>query len=702
MKALVVSADAASRDLLGEVLAERRHDVVAAADVEAVWNACHASDVSLVLLDRILATADGLDLCRPLRAHFGERGAVILVLLDRADTEEMAAALDAGASDCLVKPLDRNAVHLRLAWAERQLTEFAARRDAGEALAYDRDVLQAVLDSLSDPVYFKDTSSRFTRLNQATVAALGCEHPDQVLGKTDIDFYPPPLASQFLADERRILATGQPLSNQFEPQTGAIPEERWLLMSKAAVHSPDGTIVGIVGNAKDVTDHKRAEQTLAGQRHVLDLLASGTPLDQVLEEICRSLESMIAGAFCSVLLLDTEGHRLHYGAAPSLPAGYNAAVDGIEIGPNVGSCGTAAFLQEPVVVEDVATDPRWKDFRALALAHGLRACWSVPILDTADGGVLGTFAVYHREPHAPRNSDMTAVMEAGYLAGVAIRSKRAEAALRESEERFRLLATAAQRQAQELALMDQVRTALAGELDLPALFRTVVEATAAAFGYSLVSLYLVVDDVLHLQHQVGYDRVIDRFPLTTGVAGRVVRSGRSQLIADGPADPDFLAAIAGLGSEVCVPLRDAGQVVGVLILESRQGVVFGDDDLRVMEALAEHVNVAIGRARLFAEARASEARFTAFMDHSPAAAWMKDEQLRFVYVNQTFHRRFGVSAEDLQRQTDAVLFPAAAVHAIQTNDQAVLTSGRELETRGNGTDLGRGGAHLAHAQVSRI
>ena len=103
---------------------------------------------------------------------------------------------------------------------------------------------------------------------------------------------------------------------------------------------------------------------------------------------------------CSVLLLDDDGVHLRHGAGPSLPDEYNRAIDGVTIGPNVGSCGTAAFRGKSIFVEDIASDPLWANFKDLALSHGLRACWSTPILDSQQQ-VLGTFAVYYREPAQP-------------------------------------------------------------------------------------------------------------------------------------------------------------------------------------------------------------------------------------------------------------------------------------------------------------
>jgi PAS domain S-box-containing protein len=140
----------------------------------------------------------------------------------------------------------------------------------------------------------------------------------------------------------------------------------------------------------------------------------------------------------SILLMDEDGVHLRHGAAPSLPEAYNRAIDGIEIGPNVGSCGTAAYRRQSVVVSDIATDPLWAAFKDLAESHGLRACWSTPVMSSR-GQVLGTFALYYRMPSRPAAEDRSVVEILTRTCALAIEHKRAERNLADSEERFRSL-----------------------------------------------------------------------------------------------------------------------------------------------------------------------------------------------------------------------------------------------------------------------
>ncbi|MET0484405.1 MAG: GAF domain-containing protein, partial [Candidatus Rokuibacteriota bacterium] len=188
----------------------------------------------------------------------------------------------------------------------------------------------------------------------------------------------------------------------------------------------------------DITERKRTEALLAGEKRVLEMIAAGEALPTVLDALCRTVEAQREGMHCSVLLV--EGDRLCHGAAPSLPAGYVAVMDGIVGGARGGPSGLALAQREPMIVEDIATDARWRDQRELALTHGLRACWSVPVRDAA-GATMAAFAMYYRTARRPTDADRQLIERAGRVAGVAIGRVRAEAALRASEERYRLLAT---------------------------------------------------------------------------------------------------------------------------------------------------------------------------------------------------------------------------------------------------------------------
>jgi PAS domain S-box-containing protein len=198
------------------------------------------------------------------------------------------------------------------------------------------------------------------------------------------------------------------------------------------VFSPAGDLVEFVGTVIDITERKRAEAMRDGESRILEMIARDAPVEETLEKLVQVVEGQFAGLLCSVLLLDEDGQHLRHGAGPSLPSAYTKAIDGLCIGPKAGSCGTAMHRREPVVVTDILQDPLWEAYRDVVKPYGLRACWSTPILSSA-GKVLGSFAMYYREPRSPGPPETRALEMATHLARIAIERELA----REERERLR-------------------------------------------------------------------------------------------------------------------------------------------------------------------------------------------------------------------------------------------------------------------------
>ena len=167
----------------------------------------------------------------------------------------------------------------------------------------------------------------------------------------------------------------------------------------------------------------------------LKMILIGASLNEVLTSLIGIIEAHSEGMLCSIFLLDEDGLHLQYGAAPNLPEAYRAATDGVRIGPNVGSCGTAAYLRQPVFVSDIASDPRWVNFRDLALQNGLRAAWSTPIM-SHNGKVLGTFCMWYGEVRYPGPAEIQLMDNAGRIAGIAIERDRSQTALTRAFEQI--------------------------------------------------------------------------------------------------------------------------------------------------------------------------------------------------------------------------------------------------------------------------
>ncbi|HEX4771201.1 MAG TPA: PAS domain S-box protein [Bryobacteraceae bacterium] len=216
------------------------------------------------------------------------------------------------------------------------------------------------------------------------------------------------------------------------------PPGRFGGTGKSGLKSGPGESVVRIGEtaAEEERDRKHEQAFHEGQKQVLEMIASAAPLSDILKSILHLIELQSNGMLCSILLLGDDGLHVRHGAAPSLPEGYIRAINGAPIGPKAGSCGTAMYRGKPVIVTDILADPLWEDYRELAQAFGLRACWSTPIL-SARGAVLGSFAMYYHEPRHPNAAEMRLTGVATHLAGIAIERQNAEQALRQSEEKYR-------------------------------------------------------------------------------------------------------------------------------------------------------------------------------------------------------------------------------------------------------------------------
>jgi PAS domain S-box-containing protein len=235
-----------------------------------------------------------------------------------------------------------------------------------------------------------------------------------------------------LAARAKALEVGRPYEIEVRRLRGD-GVYRWFQMRHFPLRDAKGQVILWYLLQTDVEDRKRAEALLAGENRVLELIATGESLSVTLSELCLLVEELCpACVSCSILSLDPKSKRLWHLASPNVPKAYTGAIDGFAIGPEVSSCGTAAYTGKQVIASDIATDSRWSEFRDIALANGLRACWSTPIL-SQQNSVLGTFALFSGEPRGPSATDQEVIAQVTHLAAIAIERIRAEDSLRRSE-----------------------------------------------------------------------------------------------------------------------------------------------------------------------------------------------------------------------------------------------------------------------------
>ncbi len=300
--------------------------------------------------------------------------------------------------------------------------DISDRKQAELALQSSEAELRALFAAMNDLIFVFDIEGRYLKI-APTNPALLYKPPAEVIGQKIHDLFDPETAEFFLDKITTAVSTNQTLSYEYYLEIGG--EQKWF----AATISPmkDNTVLSI---ARDITERKQAENWLTGQKQILEMIAQDASLGDTLNTLVKIIEQQSKNVMGSILILAPDGEHLLHGAAPSLPESYNAAVNGVAIGPNIGSCGTAVYRCKQVIVTDIASDPLWQDFRDLALSFGLRACWSTPILSSG-GQVLGTFAMYYAQPRSPENFELQLIESVRHLAGIAIERKHAEESLKQ-------------------------------------------------------------------------------------------------------------------------------------------------------------------------------------------------------------------------------------------------------------------------------
>jgi len=335
-----------------------------------------------------------------------------------------------------------------------------ASAHAADELATSLAMMHATLESTTDAILVTDEANYVREFNEKYIKLWGIPpHMMVSAHATELwDYISPQLKepSGWLTRVQEIVASSAPETfDVLQLKDGRVFERN------SAIQLIKQRNVGRVWSFRDITQRKRAEDALANEKRVLEKIASGAPLATVLDVLVSGVEAQTCdGMMCTVLIFDDDAQCLRHGAAPSLPEEYNKLVDGIRIGPRVGSCGSAAYKRERVFATDIASDPHWADYAELAAAFGLGACCSTPVF-SSDGILLGTVAMYYRHPHEPSAHDRELIRMATHLAGIVI-----ERAL--AVEQLRVAKLAAEQRAQEITqaydILQSTQEALNAEL----------------------------------------------------------------------------------------------------------------------------------------------------------------------------------------------------------------------------------------------
>ncbi|PKB24751.1 ATP-binding protein [Janthinobacterium sp. 64] len=391
-----------------------------------------AGGTDLILLDAALAGTNIGATCMRLRNAGGRHGVPLLLMSATPSAEEQGRSVGAGASDYIKMPFNARDV------AEKILMELAlhkAEAPAPRASTPPRPLhpqtlevnYHSILAGSPDAVLLFDIDNRLLiDANHLAEELFGMPLAGLLQGGME------PLFPQHQSDGR---ASPQLLEEKIRDTL----QGKIVVFRASCCHRDSHPIaceirlmrLSVPGRQLvhariiDLTERNLAEAMRAGQSALLEMVAKGAPLIPTLNQLLLLIEGQSRGVLCSIMLLDDDGVHMHSAVGPSLPPEYMALLEGVAIGAGVGSCGTAMFLREPVVVSDIMRDPLWTPYRELAAPFGLRACWSQPIFGQ-DGSVLGSFAMYYREVRQPDARDLELIDTATDLAGIAIGRMRHE------------------------------------------------------------------------------------------------------------------------------------------------------------------------------------------------------------------------------------------------------------------------------------
>jgi diguanylate cyclase (GGDEF)-like protein/PAS domain S-box-containing protein len=304
------------------------------------------------------------------------------------------------------------------------MLDITERKQAEMLVAERERDFRTLAENAPELIIRYDKECRRIYANPAYAKDMGVQRAD-VANKTPLQFWQPSnvSAENYMAQLRRVMETGES-SEVFLEWMSADGRLQYRCLSLVAEYDTDGEPCGALAIGHDIGASRKSEMLATIRMSIFEELAKGGDIREVLSIVADFVEVSSPGLLCSILLVDAEGKHLLTAAAPSLPAFYSEAVNGIAIGEGVGCCGTAAWRGEAVLAEDIYRHPYWKDYRSLAAQAGLAACWSFPLKGV--DGMLGTFAVYRRATGLPTEEDMALIREASHLAVISIERKQRE------------------------------------------------------------------------------------------------------------------------------------------------------------------------------------------------------------------------------------------------------------------------------------
>src|SRR6266550_2583680 len=355
--------------------------------------------------------------------------------------KKSAAAVPFAEQKGFAEEMDRRVAQrtAELTAANEQLRkELAEHKRAKDAAREGEINFDLIVNSIPVPVAVTSPSGEVEALNQPTLEYFGKTFEELSSWKASDVVHPDDL-QHTIATQQRAHETGSAYNVESRHRR-ADGIYRWFNVRGFPLRDAEGRILRWFHLLIDIDDRKRAEAQLAGEKRLLEMVASGSALTDVLTALCRFVEDTAADCKCGIYLIDWSEPKFHTGAAPSMPATFNDALEGLTVEATAGPCGLAALTGSQAIAEDLESDLDWQQslIRPLALGHGLRAHWSTPIC-SRDGSVLGTFAIFQHNPSSPTQFQLDLIDQVTHIASIAIERAGQQSMLSESEQRFRAI-----------------------------------------------------------------------------------------------------------------------------------------------------------------------------------------------------------------------------------------------------------------------
>ena len=472
---------------------------------------------------------------------------------------------------------------------------------------------QTIFENSEEGIWLIDESNKTVLVNKKLCEILGYA-PEEMIGKKLFDFMDWKWQQEA---EKQIARRKEGVSEHHEFVLLRNDGSRiWVRLASSPLKDQSGKYVGGLALVSDITKIKREQVLLNAQKNILELMTAGGSLQEALNVLIYAIESVIEGVIGSVLLFDEHGGRVLTGAAPNLSQEFSDAINMAPIGPSAGSCGTAIFRKKTVVVEDIANDVLWKDYKDLALSHGLRACWSNPII-SHDGKVLGTFAMYFKEVRKATQDELLLVEDFSAATRLSIEYIR----IREQERKLKL----------HTSLLAEVRETLVETLHYRSILRKIPTLLAKEFAdWSLISLeneegILEVvaaasssPDKAHLLRQLegakldreapeGLARAMkERKPLLYSFVGEYNLTPDNPRVGLNNARSLELVSQLGFKSYMVAPIIVRDSIIGgISVFSSDEQRLFNKSDLDFLEQLTKSCSMAVDNAVLYNDSQKS-------------------------------------------------------------------------------------------------